>query len=113
MVSDEVEPVALGSGEAEPALRGWARRSLWPWCRARWSQPSGVGRGRAYGLSFGRGGANPQGLGEAEFKHLGVGWSCSRALDCLDESMLMVISSSSSGTLVLVPNTLIHESPFL
>jgi len=36
--------------------------------------------------------------------HLGVGWSCSHALDCLDESMLMTISSSSSGTLVLVPD---------
>ena len=40
--------------------------------------------------------------GEAEPAHLGVGWSCSRALDCSDVSMLMVISSSSSGTLVLV-----------
>ena len=39
---------------------------------------------------------------EAELAHLGIGWSCSHALDCLDKSMLMVISSSSSGTLVLV-----------
>ena len=36
--------------------------------------------------------------------HLGVDWSYSHALDCSDESMLMVISSSSSGTLVLVPD---------
>ena len=42
---------------------------------------------------------------EAELAHLGIGWSCSHALDCLDKSMLMVISSSSSGTLVLVPNS--------
>jgi len=37
--------------------------------------------------------------------HLGVDWSCSRALDCSNESMLMTISSSSLGTLVLVPNS--------
>ena len=37
--------------------------------------------------------------------HLGVDWSCSHALDCLDESMLMTISSSSLGTLVLVPDS--------
>ena len=43
--------------------------------------------------------------GEAEPTHLGVGWSCSRALDCSDESMLMTISSSSLGTLVLVPDS--------
>ena len=41
--------------------------------------------------------------GEAEPAHLWVGWSCSHALDCSDESMLMTISSYSSGTLVLVP----------
>ena len=29
--------------------------------------------------------------------------------DCLDESMLMVISSTSLGTLVLVPNTKTHH----
>ena len=72
-------------GEAEPVLRGRARRS----------PPSEVGRG----------GASPQRSGEAELAHLGVGWSCSRTLDCSDESMLMVISSSSSGTLVLVPDS--------
>ena len=37
--------------------------------------------------------------------HIGVRWSCSRALDYSDESMLMIISSSSSGTLVLVPDS--------
>ena len=37
--------------------------------------------------------------------HRGVGWSCSLALDCSDESMLMTISSSSSDTLVLVPDS--------
>ena len=37
--------------------------------------------------------------------HLGVGWSCSHALDYSDESMLIVISSSSLGTLVLIPNS--------
>ena len=52
---------------------------------------------------IGRGGARPQRPDEAELAHLGVGWSCSRALDCSDESMLMTINSSSSGTLVLVP----------
>ena len=46
-----------------------------------------------------------QRLGEAEPVHLGVDWSYSRALDCSDESVLMTISSSSSGTLVLVPDS--------
>ena len=46
-----------------------------------------------------------QRLGEAEPVHLGVDWSYSRALDCSDESILMIISSSSSGTLVLVPDS--------
>jgi len=88
-VSGEAEPTASVSGEAEP--------------------PSGVGRGGAHSLGVGRGGANPQGSGEAEFAHLEVGWSCNRALDCSDESILMVISSSSSGTLVLVPDTNLHQ----
>ena len=61
--------------------------------------------GGARGLEVGRGGVRPQRPGEAELVHPGVGWSCNRALDCSDESMLMVISSSSSGTLVLVPNS--------
>jgi len=61
------------------------------------ARPQGVGRGGARGLGVGRGGACAP----------GVGWSYSRALDCLDESMLMVISSSSLGTLVLVPDTYI------
>ena len=43
--------------------------------------------------------------GKAELAHLGVSWSCSHALGYSDESMLMVISSSSSGTLVLVPDS--------
>ena len=77
---------------------------------------------RQYGLLFGAapegsgetepltqmpGEAEPptQRSGEAEPAHLGVGWSCSRALDYSDESMLMTISSSSSGTLVLVPDS--------
>ena len=41
-----------------------------------------------------------------ELLHLRVGWSYSHALDCSDESMLMVISSSSLGTRVLVSDTL-------
>jgi len=36
---------------------------------------------------------------------LGVDWSHSRALDYSDELMLMTISPSSSGTLVLVPDS--------
>ena len=67
--------MASVSGEAEPAPRDWAK----------WS--------------------HPQRSDEAELVHLGLGWSCSRALDCSDESMLMVISSSSLGTLVLVPDS--------
>ena len=67
--------------------------------------PSGIRRGRAHDLDVRRGGANPQGPGEAEFAHVWVGWSSSRALDCSNVSMLMVISSSSSGTLVLVPDS--------
>ena len=104
MVSGEAEPMALVSGEAEPALRGWVRRS----------QASEVGRGGAHGLGVRRGGAHSQRSSEAkpalELAHLGVGWSCSRTLDYSDESMLMVISSSSSGTLVLVPDTLLGVS---
>ena len=42
---------------------------------------------------------------EVELVRLGVGWPCSSALDCSDESMSMVVSSSSLGTLVLVPNS--------
>ena len=45
------------------------------------------------------------GSGKVEPAHLGVGWSFSRALDYSDESMLMVISSSSSDTPVLVPDS--------
>jgi len=68
------------------------------------ARTQGVGRGGAHGLGVGRGGALPQRSSEAELACLGVSWSCSRALDCSDESMLMVISSSYSGTLVLVPD---------
>ena len=87
--------MTLVSGEAEPALGDQARQSTWPRCRARRSPPLEIGRGRV----------RTQMLGEAKLAHLGVGWSYSRALDCLDESMLMVISSSSLGTLVLVPDS--------
>ena len=64
-------------------------------------------RGCYNGLGVGRGGARPQRPGDAELTHLGVSWSCSSALDCLDELMLMVISSSSLDTLVLVPDSYI------
>ena len=39
-----------------------------------------------------------------ELTRLGVGWSYGHTLDYSDESMLMIISSSSLGTLVLVPD---------
>ena len=45
------------------------------------------------------------GSSKAEPAHLGVGWSYSHALDCSNELMLMTISSSTSGTLVLVPDS--------
>ena len=45
------------------------------------------------------------GSDEVEPVHLGVDWGRSRALICSDASMLMVISPSSSGTLVLVPDS--------
>ena len=98
--------MASGSGEEEPAPRGQAGRSP----RASGSDETepahlGVGRDGDRGLEVGRGGARPQSSGEAEPAHMGVDWSCSHALDCSDESMLMTISSSS-GTLVLVPDTL-------
>ena len=83
------------SGEAKPTPRGRARWSPWPRGRARRSTP----------LEAGRDGASPQRSGEAELAHLGVGWSGSRALDYSDVSMSMVISSSFSDTLVLVPDT--------
>ena len=79
----------------------------------RQSQPLGVKQSGAYGLGVGRGGANPQGSGEAEFAHLGVGWSCSRTLDFSDESMLMVISYSFSDILVLVPTLIFSLIPIL
>ena len=44
-----------------------------------------------------------------ELAHLVVSWSYSHALDYSKESMLMVISSSSSGTLVLVSDTCFHH----
>ena len=44
-----------------------------------------------------------------ELAYLQVRKRCSHALDHLDESMLMVISSSSSGTLVLVLDKNIFE----
>ena len=65
----------------------------------------GVGRGGAQTQGSGEVEPVASGLGEAEIAHLGVGWSCRRALDCSVELMLMTISSSSSGTLVLVPDT--------
>ena len=64
-----------------------------------------MGRGGAHGLDVMRGGGLTQRSGEVDFACLGVGWSCSRALDRSDKSTLMVISSSSSGTLVLVPDS--------
>ena len=73
--SRETEPPTQRPGEAEPP----AQRS-------------------------GKPGPPTQRSGEAEPAHLGVCWSYSRALGCSDESILMIISSSS-GTLVLVPDT--------
>ena len=90
----EAEPVTSVSGEAESAPRGRVRRS----------PSSEVGRGGAPGLGVGQAGARPQMPGEAKLAHLGGGWRCSHALDYSDESMLMVISSSSLDSLVLVPN---------
>ena len=106
-----------GSGETEPAPRGRARRS----------PPSGIGRGEARGLGVRRGGATLRGRarrsprpqcrtrrspalrGRARLSQSsGFGKSCSRALDRSDESTLTVISSSSSGTLVLVPDNYIR-----
>ena len=55
-LSGETEPPASGSGEAEFLPRGWARRSLRPWCRVRRNLP----------LEVGRGGVRLQGSGEAE-----------------------------------------------
>ena len=66
---------------------------------------SGSGKAELTPKGSGEAEPAPKGLGEAEPAHLGVGWSYSRALDCSNESMLMTISSSSSGTLVLVPDS--------
>jgi len=93
-----------GSGVVEPKPKGRARRS----------RSLEVGRGGAHDLGFGRDKACPQGSGEAKpvtsvsskvEPPSGVNWSCSRALDCSDVLILMVINSFASGTLVLVPDT--------
>ena len=76
MRSGEAEPAASGSGEAESAALGLGE-----------TEPAASGSG------------------EAEPAHLGVGWSCRCTLDYLVESMLMTVNSSSSGTLVLVPDS--------
>ena len=98
------------SGEAEPALGGRARRS----------HPSGVSQGRANPLGSGEtrpaaaapteaeptlGGQTRQGPPPRWPDDARPGKRCSRALDRADESTLMAISYSSSGTLVLVPDT--------
>ena len=93
--SGKTVPPTLESDEAEFLPRGRARRSANP----------RVGRGGAHGLGVGRGRALPQRTGEVGLALLGMGWSYSRALGCSDESMLMIISSFSLGTLVLVPDT--------
>ena len=86
--SSEAEPIALGSGEAETVASGSGEAELAA-SRSGETEPAPrVGRGGAYGLR--------------------IGWSCSRTLDCSDESMLMTIRSSSSGVLVLVPDTTLH-----
>ena len=97
--------VWVSVGRDGATLRGRARRSPLPRCWARQSQPSRVERGEARGLDVGRGGANPQGSSEVEFAYLGVSKSYSHTLYRSDESTLMVIISSSSGTLVLVPDS--------
>ena len=57
-------------------------------------------------MALGSGEAKPAPRGRARRSpHTWVVWSYSRALDCSDESMLMTISSSSLGTLVLVSNS--------
>ena len=84
--SDETEPTASGSGVAESVASGSDEMEP-PTQRSSEAGPP------------------TQRSDEAEPAHLGVGWSCSRALDYSDESMLMVIRSSSLGTLVLVPDT--------
>ena len=81
----EAEPPTQRLGETEPAPKRRAMRSPRP-------------RGRA------RQGPRPRGLARRS-PAPGVCWSCSRALDCSDESMLMTVSSSSSGTLELVPDS--------
>ena len=90
--SGEAKPTASVLGEAEPTLWGRARQSLSPEIRREGDRGLEVERGRAC----------PQWLSKAEIVALGAGWSRSCALNCSDESMLMTISSSSSGTLVLV-----------
>jgi len=77
------ETTSLGSGEAEPTALS--------------ETPMALGSGKMEPA--------PKVLGEAEPTHLGISRSYGCTLDCSDESMLMVISLSSSGTLVLVPDS--------
>ena len=89
------EAYGLGVRRGGATLIGRARQSPRPRCRARRSLAPEVSQGRVH----------PQRSSKAEPTHLGVGWCCSHTLDCSDESMLMVISSSSSCTIVLVPDS--------
>ena len=83
------------------AYSGWQRYRL-----SLGAAPKGSGKMEPPTQRPGEAEPPTQRSGEAEPAHLGVGWSCSRALDYSDESMLMTISSSSSGTIVLVPNSM-------
>ena len=66
---------------------------------------------RRYGSPSGETEPTTSGSGEAKLARLGIGWSCSRALDCSDESMSMAINFSYSGTLVLIPDTIFYVNP--
>ena len=81
-----IQHMASRSGEAEPA-------------------PKGSGETEITASRSGEAEPTPKGSGEVEPTHLGTGWSHSRALDYLDELMLMTISPSSLSTLVLLPDS--------
>ena len=83
--SGVTEPAPKELGEAETTPKGSGEMEPHPIGLARWSPLPEVGRGEAHA---------PR-----------VGWSYSHAFDSSDESMLMTISSSSLGTLVLVPDS--------
>ena len=104
--SDETKPTSLRSGKTEPATLGEMKTTSSGSGEMELA-PKGSGEAEPVVLGSSEAEHKPKGPGEMEAAHLGAGWSRSHALDCSDELMLITISPSSLGTLVLVPDRLL------